>query len=191
MNLDLMSSLSVETTMETSVPPQTSESEAVAKLEIQTADPEIKLDDHDTTPSAVTSAPTPVIDADSTTVATVVANDPDGEPAVIKDPTLVVVATPSVESVSSNVIPTAVATQVASTSSTNKHLQPLDQQQQNMNMANDWDASDIEKKLSENSSLLSQWSLVLDRNGLYIALALLNMITNEIDLCLDCPNICP
>ena len=177
--------------METSVPPQTSESEAVAKLEIQTADPEIKLDDHDSTPSAVISAPTPVIHADSTTVATVVANDPDGEPAVIKDPTLVVIATPSVESVSSNVIPTAVATQVVSTSSTNKHLQPLDQQQQNMNMANDWDASDIEKKLSENSSLLSQWSLVLDRNGLYIALALLNMITNEIDLCLDCPNICP
>ena len=151
--------------MEGSLPPQTSETEAVAKFENQTEDPEIKLDDHESTPSGIPSAPAPVTHADSTTVATVVTNNPDGASAIIKDPSIVAIGTPPVESVPSNVIPAAVATQVASTSSTNKQLQPLDQQQQNMNMANDWDASDIEKKLSENSSLLSQWSIVLDRNG--------------------------
>ena len=78
---------------------------------------------------------------------------------------------PIVETVSTHaaqppvLVQTATATITATTSAGTKQLQQHEHLQQNLNMAKDWAASDIEKKLSENSALLSQWSLILDKNG--------------------------
>lgn len=168
--------------MEASLSPPTSESREITLSEKEDVDPKTNLDDNGSTPSEVLNVPTQVIHADFSAVATSTMSNPEGSSAIVEDPSTETIATPPVESVPSNVTPTVVATQLASTSSTNKQLQPQDQQQQNVNMANDWDASDIEKKLSENSSLLTQWSLVLDKNGNYVALLMLVMISLAISL---------
>jgi hypothetical protein len=118
------------------------------------------------------------IDTETSTVATTAATSVASEDAIVEGPVppmttsaepepenVVPTPTPVVETVTGQVAPPTVVVQTATTSTSSKQLQQQEHLQQSLNMAKDWAASDIEKKLSENSALLSQWSLILDKNG--------------------------
>ena len=73
--------------------------------------------------------------------------------------------TPSV----SSVIPSLLQAQtvpVTAPTSASRQIQHQEQVQQNLSNAQDWDASDIENKLAENAAMLSQWTSLLDKNGM-------------------------
>jgi hypothetical protein len=120
------------------------------------------------------------IETETSTVATTAATSVASEDAIVEGPVppmttsaepepepenVAPTPTPVVETVTGHVAPPTVVVQTATTSTSSKQLQQQEHLQQSLNMAKDWAASDIEKKLSENSALLSQWSLILDKNG--------------------------
>ena len=115
----------------------------------------------------------PVI-VDSSTTAIAAETITTAEPAAETIPTI---AIPPAASAAPAIKAEAVIVPAPSTSSS-RQAQHQEQLQQHLNMAQDWDASDIEKKLAENATMLSQWSLMLDKNGEdarnYFALILLS-----------------
>ena len=81
------------------------------------------------------------------------------------------IASPHVTSISSTVSSviaslsqTSILSAAASTSA-NRQTPHQELLQQNLSNAQDWDASDIEKKLADNAAMLSQWTLMLEKNG--------------------------
>jgi hypothetical protein len=149
--------------MEVCLPPTTLEVQEVLKEDPPTADSTVTADDHIKTEITHGAIPTAIAEA------VIIAPTAVPEPVVITvcadAPTTEITAAPVVESVSINVSPTAAATQMAVTSANSKQIQQKEQSLQHLNMAKDWDASDIEKKLAENSTLLTQWSAILEKNG--------------------------
>ena len=102
------------------------------------------------------------------TVETVVAI---ATPAVVSITQPESLASPHVTSISSTVSSviaslsqTSILSAAASTSA-NRQTPHQELLQQNLSNAQDWDASDIEKKLADNAAMLSQWTLMLEKNG--------------------------
>lgn len=155
--------------MEADLTPLASEKEEVTKgVELAAADSENTVDAQDNFETCTVTETSTV----ATTTATSVAaeNAPtegaapematSGEPQNIE-----AIPAPAVETNMNHAAPSTVVVQTAAAPTGSKQLQQQEFLQQNLNMAKDWAASDIEKKLAENRALLSQWSLILDKNG--------------------------
>lgn len=152
--------------MEACLPPTTLDVQEVVK-ELPTAtDSTVTEDDHIKTETTHVAIPTVITEA--VVIAPTAAPEPVMNTVSADAPTTETIVAPVVESVSINVSPTAAATQMAATSANIKQIQQKEQSLQHLNMAKDWDASDIEKKLAENSTLLTQWSAILEKNGQYV-----------------------
>lgn len=132
----------------------------------------------------ITNLSTDPVQVPSTIISGVIASDVvEGSVVVPVVETVVVIATPAVESItqaqivaSPNVtsISSTVSSVIASLSqssalsaaaSASRQTPHQELLQQNLSNAQDWDASDIEKKLSDNAAMLSQWTVLLDKNG--------------------------
>lgn len=152
--------------MEACLPPTTLDVQEVLK-ELPTAtDSTVTEEGHIKT--EITHVAIPTVITDAVIIAPTAAPEPVMNTVSVDAPTTETILAPVVESVSINVSPTAAATQMAATSANIKQIQQKEQSLQHLNMAKDWDASDIEKKLAENSTLLTQWSAILEKNGQYI-----------------------
>ena len=152
--------------MEACLPPNTLDVQEVVKEEPPATDSTVTPEDP--IKAEITHVAIPTVMAEAVIIAPTAVPAPVTETVSPDAPTTEITAAPVVESVSINVSPTAAATQMAATSANSKQLQQKEQSLQHLNMAKDWDASDIEKKLAENSTLLSQWSAILEKNGQYI-----------------------
>ena len=160
--------LNVEITMEADPTPLTTENEEGTKgVESAVSDLKKAVDAPDNfdaeTSTVATTAATSVSSANATDegpVAEATTTTTTEEPQNVE-----AIPAPVVETIMNHVAPSTVVVQTATSSTGSKQLQQQEHLQLNLNMAKDWAASDIEKKLSENSALLSQWSLILEKNG--------------------------
>lgn len=155
--------------MEAAPTPLTSEKEEVIKgVELAVADLKNAVDAQD---DFETSAVTETSTVATTTATSVAAENAPTESAAAEVATsgepqsIEAIPAPVVETNMNHAAPSTVVVQTATASTGSKQLQQQEFLQQNLNMAKDWAASDIEKKLAENRALLSQWSLILDKNG--------------------------
>lgn len=155
--------------MEADLTPLTSEKEEVTKgVELAAADLKNAVDAQDNFETCTVT--------ETSTVATTTATSVTAENAPIKvaapematsgEPqNIEAIPAPAVETNMNHAAPSTVVVQTAAAPTGSKQHQQQEFLQQNLNMAKDWAASDIEKKLAENRALLSQWSLILDKNG--------------------------
>lgn len=155
--------------MEADPTPLTSEKEEVTKgVELAAADLKNAVDAQD---NFETSTATETSTVATTTATSVTAENAPIEGAAPETATsgepqnIEAIPAPVVETSMNHAAPSTVVVQPAAASTGSKQLQQQEFLQQNLNMAKDWAASDIEKKLAENRALLSQWSLILDKNG--------------------------
>lgn len=152
--------------MEAALPPTTLDVQEVMKDDPPATDSTITPEDH--IKAEITHVAIPTVMAEAVIVAPTAVTEPVTNSVSADTATSEAIAAPVVETAPINVSPTAAATQIAATSANSKQLQQKEQSLHHLNMAKDWDASDIEKKLAENSTLLTQWSAILEKNGQYI-----------------------